>query len=101
MQQRYLLSELEEHIAQLEGNAPDFSTEIQSTRTAWQFLSACNHLFEEGLLSHHKIFSVDNDIFTNMATAFRFFVEWYDERLSKGIAKHSSYVNIQVTMFHR
>ena len=90
MHQCYVPAELKERIAKMERNAPEHQAEVQSTRTAHQFLSACNNLFEEGLLSHSKIFTVNDNMFGKMESGFTFFVESYDERRSQGIEDHKS-----------
>ena len=45
------------------------------TNTA-KFLTACNMLFEQGILSHSTIDSMQSKIIKNMDTGYLFFEQW-------------------------
>lgn len=46
---------------------------------AAKYLEACNHLFEEGILSHEVINSQTSPALQNMKLGFTFFQEWHKE----------------------
>ena len=49
-----------------------------------QYLQAVNKLFEDGLLSHNVITSMESEVIKNIDEGYRFFTKWLDSLLEEG-----------------
>jgi len=77
-QQPHVLAELAEYIDTKPEDGPSASLVVK-------YLQALNNLFENGFLSHEKIESADCLLLQRMETGYKFFVQWLDSALDKGI----------------
>ena len=50
-----------------------------------EYLDACRHLFERGILSHEKIENQQSSVLQNMSLGYDFFVGWADYAWEKGM----------------
>ncbi len=73
MQQDQVLMELYSH-----GHA---SNDLAALAT-YNYLKACNLLFEHGLLSKEPVYSVNSTVVQNIKTGYAYFEHWCDEILS-------------------
>ena len=75
-----MLAELQEYASQ---HPSPF--DAKSTMEVVSYLTACNQLFERGILGK-KVFikSANSPILTNIERGFNFFSRWLDVELSKG-----------------
>lgn len=48
------------------------------------YLEACHLLFEQGLLSHERIRSLDSDVLRNISKGYEYFSGWLTSILDKG-----------------
>lgn len=56
-------------------------------RAVYNYLYACNQLFENGTLSHQPIYNESSNVLKNMKQGFEFFESWRNTLLS-GIIIH-------------
>ena len=54
------------------------------------YLEACNKIFENGFLSHKRIFDMDSEVLKSINDGHKFFTSWLDKILEAG--KFFSYV---------
>ena len=50
-----------------------------------KYLEACHKLFENGFLSHNRIFTMDSDVLKSVDQGYNFFTTWFVELMDKGI----------------
>ena len=55
------------------------------------YLEACNLLFEQGLLSHDRIRSMDSDVLNK---GYSYFTAWLDSVFELGMPIHTNLYNI-------
>lgn len=82
MQQEHVLSELQEYAHQ---TPPP--QDAESVKEAAAFLTACNQLFERGILGKHNFVGshpTPNPILANMEKGFVYFTSWLDEQIGQG-----------------
>lgn len=60
------------------------------------YLEACNLLFEQGLLSHDRIRSMDSDVLKNIDKGYSYFTAWLDSLFELGMHTHNLYKNVNV-----
>ena len=74
-----MLTELYDHLSKVppESDAPA----VNSTH---EYLSACNLLFERGLLSHGKISKTERDTLDRIRKGYSFFTTWLQSLLDAG-----------------
>lgn len=70
----------------------------KSAALTLQYLEACNKLFENGFLSHEKLFNMDNDILKSISKGYNFFTTWFTELMEKGtfssVSRYLSLLNL-------
>jgi len=54
--------------------APTDAGEVECTL---KYLEACNKIFENGLLSHDRVFDRNSDILKNVKDGYTFFCSWH------------------------
>ena len=74
-----MLTELNSYISQ-HPPPPD----APSVRCTFQYLSACNLLFEQGLLSHNRVFAKDMKVLHNVKQGYTFFADWLQTLIDEG-----------------
>ena len=81
VQQEHVLAELSEY--SLHNPA---SLDTPCTKKVTEYLTACNSLFERGILGK-KVYinSTSSPILTSMDCGFNYFSKWLDVELAKGI----------------
>ena len=65
--------------------------DVENVRQCMQYLEACNKLFENGFLTHRRIFDLDSCVLKNIYEGFTFFSKWHDELTGKGTVEHNWY----------
>ena len=80
MQQEQVLTELMMYTT---GNP--VSVDAPLVKCTLKYLSACNLLFERGILSHGKVTIKDKTILENMSTGYTFFSDWLKSLLDEGM----------------
>lgn len=85
MQQPYMITAVEEMAAK--------NVSQHDANTA-KFLTACNKLFEEGILSHLVIDSMRSQVIKNMDTGYKFFEQWRESLASSDLGMHFYMQNI-------
>ena len=76
LQQEKVLAELESHANPDIGDPPEEAGEVMATH---RYLRACNHLFEQGFLSHQKIQDMESEVIQNITKGFEFFKSWCNQ----------------------
>eukprot|EP00112_Aurelia_sp_Birch-Aquarium-sp1_P024791 Seg7991.1 transcript_id=Seg7991.1/GoldUCD/mRNA.D3Y31 product="hypothetical protein" protein_id=Seg7991.1/GoldUCD/D3Y31 len=79
MQQDNVLIELYNHTIQ----NGEKNNDKEETALVWDYLVACNKIFERGLLSHDKITTDDLHVIENVEEGYRYFEKWW-ESLDQG-----------------
>lgn len=68
-----------------------------SVKYTLKYLTACNMMFERGLLSHERVSSHDTKVIDNISSGYSFFSDWLQKTLAKGTyipnTMHASYYN--------
>ena len=77
MQQPHVLAEMKEHLS-----TNDNDSHLCNTI---QYLEACNKLFENGFLSHHKITLRDRSVIESLDEGFWFFIGWCDDAILNNV----------------
>lgn len=80
LQQEHVIAELKEYATS--SPSPSDSKEVLCVV---RYLEACNKLFERGLLGNVSIYTFPNPILNNMERGYRFFTEWLELLLKKGM----------------
>ena len=83
-----MLSELYHYISQ--NPKPG---DAESVKQCMLYLEACNKLFENGFLTHQRIFDLDSCVLRSIHEGYTYFCKWYDELSAKGIPSVSSFKN--------
>ena len=78
MKQNQVIAELSEY---MENNPAD----AEKVGKVIEYLDACCHLFERGILSHQKITNEKSSVLQNMSVGYVFFVGWADYAWEKGM----------------
>ena len=55
-----------------------------SVELSHKYLEACQKLFENGFLSHRRIFHVDSCVLKSIQDGYAFFTEWYKNLSEEG-----------------
>ena len=76
MQQEQVLTELHSYVTQ---NPPP--TDAPSARCTLKYLTSCNLLFEQGLLSHDRVHAKDIKVIENVRKGYSFFSDWLSNLL--------------------
>ena len=76
MQQGAVLRELESYLNPENGLPPPH--DYSSVEPCFQYLTACNKLFENGILSHDPITTMDSVCIQNMRAGYKFFTDWFN-----------------------
>ena len=79
IQQEHVMTELQSYITQ---NPPPADT--PSVRCTLKYLTACNMLFEQGLLSHDRVHVKDVKVIENIKVGYSFFSSWLSNLLLNG-----------------
>ena len=51
-------------------------TDVAASTKTGEYLDACNLLFEQGLLSHHRVNNKDSSVLENIKKGMSFFEQW-------------------------
>ena len=79
-----MLAELQEHVHSLEQQMTHAAEEeINSTKATIEYLTACNQLFECGILSHDRVAACNDKVLRSMSQGMHFFYEWAEELLQE------------------
>jgi len=82
-QQEQVLGELHWYIHQ---DPPPLNA--ATTSETLLYLEACHLLFEQGLLSHDRIRSMDSDVLKNIDKGYSYFTAWLDSLFELGTHTH-------------
>ena len=77
---------------------PDDAAEVAETLA---YLKACHLIFEQGLLSHDQIRSMDCEILTNIAKGYEYFTEWLSSLIKKGVYLHYTFDSFGMRSLNR
>ena len=80
MQQEQVLTEL-----MMSTTGDPVPVDAPLVKCTLKYLSACNLLFERGILSHGKVTIKDKTILENMSTGYAFFSDWLKSLLDEGM----------------
>lgn len=75
-----MLSELYSYVNQ--NPAP---ADAKMVTVTLKYLEACHKLFENGFLSHDRIFNLDSDVLKSIDQGYNFFSTWFVELMDKGM----------------
>ena len=64
-----------------------------------EYLEACNLLFERGFLSHDRVRSTSAEVLQNINNGFRYFTNWLDSLLTKGMFAFTISVHVCMCLF--
>ena len=81
MKQNQVIAELSEY---MENNPAD----AEKVGKVIEYLDACCHLFERGILSHQKITNEKSSVLQNMSVGYVFFVGWADYTCLVGFSEY-------------
>ena len=81
IQQEQVLGELFWYVNQ--NPPPNDAAKAQET---FAYLEACSFIFEQGLLSHDQIKSLDSKVLQNITKGYDYFSGWLTSILKKGTA---------------
>lgn len=57
---------------------------LHSASATALFLESCNLLFEQGILSHSAITSIEDSVIDNMRKGHKYFLDWYKKLKETG-----------------
>ena len=74
-----MLSELFLYVSENEEQA-----KADGYKNTLSYLEACNKIFENGFLSHKRIFDMDSEVLKSINDGYKFFTLWLDQILEAG-----------------
>ena len=69
-----MLLELYQHI-----HSSPVLADVASVRCTHEYLEACNQLFENGFLSHAKVYDIQGDVLVSIWKGYKYFEKWHDD----------------------